>query len=217
MVLRIPTLRISGQGRESRRVCLRLPERAWSMRWSRAKRCDLRSSRPIASYRSRDLRSLRALRVHRSTSSPRSRPITGLTCRASWPRAGASRVRVHDSRRCWNERDLEHPFSAAYEAIITAYDSSGGSLDLERRSGRVGRDLEGAGWQSVRVLSFAHLQPLAWEGLIGFTRSASYLPREGAAHEALRAELQVLYERSSRSGLPAFRWVTRAYLADRHE
>jgi SAM-dependent methyltransferase len=37
----------------------------------------------------------------------------------------------------WNERDLEHPFSAAYEAAIAPYDTTGGALHRDRRSGRV--------------------------------------------------------------------------------
>jgi SAM-dependent methyltransferase len=117
----------------------------------------------------------------------------------------------------WNQRDLNDAFSAAYERVIAPYDASAGKLDRERRSGQVAGDLEAAGWRDVRMLTFPHVQPLDWDALLGFSRSASYLPREGDAHESLRRDLRALYDRWTRKGLPAFCWIARAYLAERYE
>jgi SAM-dependent methyltransferase len=117
----------------------------------------------------------------------------------------------------WNQRDLDDPFSAAYERVIAPYDSSRGALDRDRRSSRVADDLAAAGWVEVRTLTFDHAQRLDWDGLVGFSRSASYLPRDGDAHRALSRDLRALFEGFARDGLPAFRWIARAYLGERYE
>jgi SAM-dependent methyltransferase len=115
----------------------------------------------------------------------------------------------------WNQRDLDDPFSAAYERAIAPYDTSRGALDRDRRAGRVLQDLKGAGWRTARTLSVKHRHILDWRALIGFSRSASYLPREGPAADALTRDLLALYRRWSPEGPIGFLWVTTAYFGER--
>jgi SAM-dependent methyltransferase len=115
----------------------------------------------------------------------------------------------------WNHRDLDDPFSAAYETTIAPYDASHGALDRHRRSGTVLDDLKAAGWSRTRAVTVKHRHPLDWDALHGFSRSASYLPREGAAADALHRDLRQFYESWSRKGPVGFIWVTTAYLGER--
>jgi hypothetical protein len=49
----------------------------------------------------------------------------------------------------------------------------------------------------------------------GYARSASYLPREGAAYERLRAGLEELFERfADTEGFVTFPYRTRVYRGD---
>lgn len=115
----------------------------------------------------------------------------------------------------WNHRDRSDPTTAAYEAIVDRYDTSGGAIDRSRRAGTVLEDLRAAGWSNVRVVTGRHEHPLDWEALIGFVRSASYLPREGDAYDAMAAELRAEFERQSRRGPVRFVWCTQAHIGDR--
>ena len=114
----------------------------------------------------------------------------------------------------WNHRDRGDPFTGAYEAIVDRYDTSGGSIDRDRRSETVRADLAGAGWRDIHLVEAAHEQALDWESLIGFVRSTSYLPREGDAYERMCRDFRAFF-----AGIPQqscrFRWVTRAILGDR--
>ena len=113
----------------------------------------------------------------------------------------------------WNARDRADPFTGAYEAIVDRYDTSGGAYRSQTRNASIAEDLERRGWRNVRVLHATHLQPLDWEGLIGFARSASYLPRSGDAYEAMRQEMRALAGAWTDS--IHFAWTATAYVAER--
>lgn len=117
----------------------------------------------------------------------------------------------------WNHRDREDPFTAAFEAIIDRYDTTGGAADRSRRAGTVFTDLERAGWRNVRKISASHEHPLTFDGMAGFVRSASYLPREGTPYDAMTAELRQLFDREAASNPVRFIWKTEAYIGDRHD
>ncbi len=113
----------------------------------------------------------------------------------------------------WNHRDRSDPFTAAYESIVDRFDESGGAVDRDRRSTPVLDHLRAHRWKNCRVVSASHGSALDWDRLIGFSRSASYLPKSGPAYEAMERELRALFERwpSER----AFTYITDAYIAER--
>ncbi len=114
----------------------------------------------------------------------------------------------------WNERDLEDPFAAAYQRIIDRYVLDDTERARIAREGTVDSDLRRHGWSDVRRVAVRHARPLDWETLIGFSRSASYLPKSGAAYAAMEAELRALFETTA----PAerrFALVATAHLGER--
>ncbi len=125
-------------------------------------------------------------------------------------RIGRPRVRF---AAVWNERDESDPFVLAYSDIIRRYMLD--DTESRRRKTRVDSDLRAHGWAQVRVLDFRHGKPVDWEELIGRTRSASYLPREGPAYESMAAELRALYDRAGEFGGARFVLLTSVHLAER--
>ncbi len=125
-------------------------------------------------------------------------------------RIGRERVRF---AAVWNERDERDPFMREYSDIIRGYMSD--DTESRRRATAVDSDLRRRGWSNVRVLDFRHEKPVDWDGLLGRTRSASYLPREGPAYESMAAELRRLYDRAAESGGAHFVLTTAVHLAER--
>jgi SAM-dependent methyltransferase len=113
----------------------------------------------------------------------------------------------------WNERDAQAPFCRAYNAVIEPYMTD--DTESRRRATTIDRDLRESGWSDVRMLEFRHRQLLDWEALIGRTRSASYLPREGAAYESMATELRKLYDRAQEYGGAFFVLITSVHLGER--
>jgi SAM-dependent methyltransferase len=113
----------------------------------------------------------------------------------------------------WNTRDRNDAFTGAYEQIVDRFDSSGGRHRSPGRNDGVVEDLRARGWRNVRSYREAHVQELEADGLIGFARSASYLPRDGAAYGAMAEEMRALYERWRKP--VGFAWLTEAYVAER--
>ena len=113
----------------------------------------------------------------------------------------------------WNERDEADPFVFAYSEIIRRYMTD--DTEAKRRGTSVDDDLRRNGWSDVRVLEFRHVVPVDWEALIGRTRSASYLPREGPHYDAMAAELRALYDRAGEFGGARFALVTSVHLGER--
>ncbi len=128
-------------------------------------------------------------------------------------RIGRTRVRF---AAVWNHRDRNDELTAQYESIIDRYDVSRGGIDRNRRAGTVLDDLRRTGWTDVRTVEASHEHPLNWEAMIGFVRSASYLPREGDAYDAMAGELRAVYDRQAAAGNVRFRWTTRAYIGERY-
>lgn len=110
----------------------------------------------------------------------------------------------------WNRRDEEDPATAAYSGAIG------------RAAGKTPEQqwtLDGIAlaphFLPVRELTFAHEQALDEAGLLGRAFSASYVPKEGPAAEALRADLGAVHAafRDVR-GLVHLRYRTRLYLTE---
>ena len=132
--------------------------------------------------------------------------------------AEAARIAKPQARfaAVWNHRDRDDAFTGAFESIVDKYDVSGGNIDRNRRSGTVFDDLNFAGWQNVRKVSASHEHPLTWDTMMGFVRSASYLPREGSPYQAMAIELRELYDRELAHGPVRFVWKTEAYIGERY-
>jgi SAM-dependent methyltransferase len=88
-----------------------------------------------------------------------------------------------------NERDASDPFTAAYGDIVRRYAQD----DTEQRrldSMAVFQRLPGG----VESQELANGQELDREGLLGRTRSTSYLPKDGALAEVLYREVNELFD-----------------------
>lgn len=114
----------------------------------------------------------------------------------------------------WNSRtESAEPVLVEYEALLHAH-CPAYSDDLRRASALpVAEGLLGAG--RCAVLRVPNPQALDWEGLLGRTRSASYVPREEPARSALFAGLRALFERHQRGGRVTFTLDTLAWHAPR--
>jgi SAM-dependent methyltransferase len=93
---------------------------------------------------------------------------------------------------CWNRRSTSDPFTAGYrQAIVDA----GGEITAESRPFDP-RVISDSGLFSVpERQSFPNFQRLDLAGLTGRARSASYVPKSGAAGERLLGLLRGLHER----------------------
>lgn len=94
------------------------------------------------------------------------------------------------------ERNEQHPFSAAYGALVRRY-AVDDTEALRARTLETFRTLAGA---SVREAEVAFSQELTLEGLLGRVESTSYLPHEGAQAEAMRRDASELFDRFQRRG-----------------
>jgi SAM-dependent methyltransferase len=97
----------------------------------------------------------------------------------------------------WNRRSRSDPLTAGYRQAIA---DVGGETAEERQPfdpGAVGRS---GLFSSTERLSFPNLQRLDRDGLIGRARSASYVPKSGAAGERLIDLLRALHEQYADAG-----------------
>lgn len=94
------------------------------------------------------------------------------------------------------ERNEQHPFSAAYGALVRRY-AVDDTEALRARTLETFRTLAGA---AVREAEVAFSQELTLERLLGRVESTSYLPHEGAQGEAMRRDVRELFERFERRG-----------------
>lgn len=94
------------------------------------------------------------------------------------------------------ERDESQPFSAAYAAIVRRY-ATDDTEALRLRTMETFKKLAGGALRESVVPS---KQRLTLDGVIGRVDSSSYLPREGEAAQALRAEMRGLFDRFARDG-----------------
>ncbi len=112
----------------------------------------------------------------------------------------------------WNNRDDGDSFTRGYIEAIRAVggDSAAEMRDFEPESiARSGR------FTPARTSVWASEQPLDRDGLRGRALSASYVPREGPAREALIAALDALHARfADAGGLARLRYRTTLHLAE---
>jgi SAM-dependent methyltransferase len=127
----------------------------------------------------------------------------------------------------WNDRRIQDsPLLAEHERLLllhcpdyrelarTAPDESAvlaflGGGDGAARGASVTRDPRARG--APRITSFEHAQDLTWEGLLGRVLSASYVPLEGPAHDALVAGMRAAFDHHQREGRVLLPYVTRVF------
>jgi SAM-dependent methyltransferase len=109
-----------------------------------------------------------------------------------------------------NERDPGDPFTAAYGDIVRRY-----ALDDTERRRMQSMDIFERLPGVAERRTFSNGQVLDRDGLVGRTRSTSYLPHEGAASEALEREVGELFDRDAVEGrvrLVLLTWIVRVQL-----
>ncbi len=128
-----------------------------------------------------------------------------------WFRAGESLIefaRILKTRGrlaiVWNRRSKTDPLTAGYRQAIV---DVGGDMGVESMPFDPGV-IAGSGlFSPAERLGFSNIQRLDLEGLIGRARSASYVPKTGAAGQQLVDLLRALHERYA----DAYGFVTLVY------
>jgi SAM-dependent methyltransferase len=92
----------------------------------------------------------------------------------------------------WNRRSRTDPLTAAYRQAIL---DVGGETAAERMGFEVSIVTASPLFREAGRVAFPNEQPVDVDGLIGRARSASYVPRAGAAGERLRELLRLLHSR----------------------
>jgi SAM-dependent methyltransferase len=92
----------------------------------------------------------------------------------------------------WNRRSTSDPLTAGYRQAIV---DVGGEMTPESRTFDPNVISDSGLFSSPERKSFPNFQRLDLAGLIGRARSASYVPKSGAAGERLLSLLRVLHER----------------------
>jgi ubiquinone/menaquinone biosynthesis C-methylase UbiE len=115
----------------------------------------------------------------------------------------------------WNQKDVSDPFTKEYYGLVDRAAEESGQhkvrsterhLDAVSASGLFAP-------QPVRI--YRHLQALDEEGFLGRTRSASYVPKEGAIADRLLADLRALHARHrGPDGIARLVYKTELFLAD---
>lgn len=111
----------------------------------------------------------------------------------------------------WNNRLLDaSPFLKGYEALLREHCPDYANISREyANEEKIAAFFSPGGFRRWR---FDNVQYFDWEGLLGRTRSASYVPREGAALEGLIAKLRNLFDETARDGRVAFKYDTLLYV-----
>lgn len=112
----------------------------------------------------------------------------------------------------WNRRDEADAFTAGYSVLVRV--AAAGS-PVEGREKGFEPAVRAGGFERVRVLEFRHEHVLDVEGLVGRAESASYVPKEGPARDALVDRLRGLHGCFADSaGRVRMAYRTHAILAD---
>jgi ubiquinone/menaquinone biosynthesis C-methylase UbiE len=108
------------------------------------------------------------------------------------------------------ERDERDAFTKAYGGVVRAY-ATDDTEDLRRRALAAF-----AGFPESRIscTEAFSLQEMDREALLGRAASSSYLPASGAPAEALRRDLNELFDRYASGGRVVLHMVTYALIAD---
>jgi SAM-dependent methyltransferase len=92
----------------------------------------------------------------------------------------------------WNRRSKTDPLTAGYRQAIV---DVGGEITAEWMTFDPGDVADRGLFSTPERTSFPNIQRLDFDGFIGRARSASYVPKSGAAGERMLALLRALYER----------------------
>lgn len=111
----------------------------------------------------------------------------------------------------WNDRDVEDGFTHSYDQLVRSVIGDRYPNHEHRRSLDVVADSQLFG--PIDYSCYRHRQPLNLDALVGRCRSSSYIPKTGAAAEALITGLKTLFERwQDSSGRVYFAYQTHLYL-----
>lgn len=114
----------------------------------------------------------------------------------------------------WNDRDRDDEFTQHYTQLVK---KASNRHPAESRLVAVEPLLASAYFPQVHCLTFPDQQALTQKGLIGRAMSASYIPREGLAHQQLICDLQELYNHfKNEEGLVYLKYRTSVYLAQKN-
>jgi len=108
------------------------------------------------------------------------------------------------------ERDEGDAFTHAYGDVVRAYATD----DTEALRARALERFAAFPRARVSRAGFESVQRLDREGFLGRASSASYLPAQGPQAQALRADLEALFDRFERGGAVGLAMVTFALAAD---
>lgn len=113
----------------------------------------------------------------------------------------------------WNRRRNSDPFTAGYrQAVVDA----GGAIAVEGMNFDAEVVSRGGVFSSATRTVFANPQRLDLDGLIGRARSASYVPKSGAAGEQLLTTLRALHAQyADASGVVTLAQDTEVFLSTR--
>jgi SAM-dependent methyltransferase len=126
-----------------------------------------------------------------------------------------ARVLRPGGRACamWNAADQDSAFAKGYYAAVLSATPEGKRVadTREYESPFAGRP----GWRELPVVRAGYEQRFDREGLMGRARSASYVPTEGPAAEAVFATLDRLFDEHAVGGRVVLRYTTTVYRAER--
>jgi SAM-dependent methyltransferase len=109
----------------------------------------------------------------------------------------------------WNERLILSPFEVEYEALILEY--AGDYQTINHKNITADRIGEFFYPQSFMLEVFDNEQIFDYEGLKGRLLSSSYIPKEGAVHDAMMTALAALFERHQSGGRVRVGYETKLY------
>lgn len=113
----------------------------------------------------------------------------------------------------WNHRSKTDPLTVGYRHAIVEV---GGDTGVESMSFDPAVIERGGLFPAPERRTFANVQRLDLDGLIGRARSASYMPKTGAAGERLLALLRALHgTHADRDGFVTLVYETEVFLSSR--
>ncbi|MGG6270410.1 class I SAM-dependent methyltransferase [Leptolyngbya sp. AN03gr2] len=112
----------------------------------------------------------------------------------------------------WNTRDLDDPFTEEYGALLRQVSEKHPALD--RVFGRKEMLPENSYFPTFEEHCFPLEQALDLAGLIGNSRSRSYVPSSGELFDRLLQDLEALYQRNADDrGLVYIKYLTEVFIA----
>lgn len=113
----------------------------------------------------------------------------------------------------WNTRDLNDPFTEEYGALLRQVSEKHPALD--RMFGRKETLPENPYFPTFEEHHFSYEHALDLPGLIGNSKSRSYVPSSGELFDRLLKDLEALYQRNADDqGLVYVQYLTRVFIAD---